>query len=210
MNLGQKPNLKRKHEMILHTPAVDWRDGIPLGNGHIGAVHYGNVYKDRVLINHERLWSPGLSPAEYPDVSQHLPKLRELLKEGRYEEANTFLPDLLRKGNQFREPRFQPLGDLFIELKFNDANRNYCRRLDMATGEAVTSWQDGDAIWRKKIFVSRPRNVIVMCIECSQSGMIEATIELGLHPIEDVAFATKTFAEIGIEGETHADTPFLR
>ena len=40
-------------------PATKWQDGTPVGNGRIGAIVYGCIYDERVLINHETLYDEG-------------------------------------------------------------------------------------------------------------------------------------------------------
>lgn len=178
--------MKRKHELIMKTPATDWRDGIPLGNGQIGAIIYGNVNDDRILLNHEKLWANGKSPKELPDVSDRIPKLRELLKTGNYEEANTFLPDAMREnGIEYSAARYQPLGNLFVKLGFDDASRNYERVLNMATGEATVSWLDGTKNYKKRLFVSRVNGSIGFQITCDQPGSINAKFTLGPQPFSE-------------------------
>ena len=37
-------------------PAARWEDGLPTGNGQVGAMVYGAIAHDVVLVNHEALW----------------------------------------------------------------------------------------------------------------------------------------------------------
>jgi len=195
---------ERKHELIMQTPATDWRDGLPSGNGRLGAVHFGNVHQDRLLLNHETLWAGGMSPQEVPDVSDLMPELRRMLAEGRYEEANSFLPDKMREGNCYSEARYQPLANLFIELDFEDAYRDYSRTLDMSTGELRACWADGDHTYTKRAFVSRVHDVVGFHIECSKAGSICAKFGLGPHPFDEAVAQNGAPAEPTIETETEA------
>ena len=38
-------------------PAVEWNEALPLGNGSIGAMVYGDPKKEKVCLNHDTLWS---------------------------------------------------------------------------------------------------------------------------------------------------------
>lgn len=200
---------ERKYEVIMQTPATDWRDGLPSGNGRLGAVHFGNVHRDRLLLNHEALWAGGMSPREVPDVSDSMPELLEMLQEGRYEEANSFLPDRMRKGNKYSEARYQPLANLFIELAFDDAYRDYTRTLDMSTGGIRTRWTDRECRYTKRVFVSRVHDAIGFRIECSKAGGVRATFRLGPHPFDKTAAQNGGPGQPGIETETRADGSVL-
>ncbi len=193
---------ERKHQLLMQTPATDWRDGLPSGNGRLGVVHYGNVNQDRLLLNHEALWAGGMSPPDVPDVSGFLPELRRMLADGRYAEANSFLPDKMREGNSYREARYQPLGNLFIELGFDDACRDYSRTLDMATGEIRACWSDGSSAYAKRVFVSRVHDVVGLRVECSESGGIRATFGLGPQPFSDAVAPNGAPLQPAIETET--------
>jgi len=194
----------------MHTPATDWRDGLPTGNGRIGVVHFGNVHEDRLLLNHEALWAGGMSPREVPDVSGWMPELRRMLSEGRYAEANDFLPNKMREGNSYCEARYQPLGNLLIELAFEDACRDYCRTLDMATGEIRTRWSDGECVYTKRVFVSRLHDVVGFRIECSVPGSIRATFALGPVPFAEALAPNGTHFQPEIETETQVHDGYLR
>ncbi len=78
-------------------PATRWEDGLPTGNGQVGAMVYGAIAHDVVLLNHEALWRRRPRPS-LPDVSRHLPELRALLLGGHYERAQLFLDERLREG----------------------------------------------------------------------------------------------------------------
>ena len=83
MDLKQYHQLWQSNNRLLKMaqPAGWWRDAFPLGNGHLGAMPYGRLCEERILINHERLWYEGIKP-ELPDLSDLLPKCRELIEQG--------------------------------------------------------------------------------------------------------------------------------
>ena len=69
------------------TPANQWREALPSGNGMIGALVYGSINEERILFNHNQLWYGGYVD-EVPDLSAELPVVRKLMLEGKYFEAN--------------------------------------------------------------------------------------------------------------------------
>ncbi|MBI3946575.1 MAG: glycoside hydrolase N-terminal domain-containing protein, partial [Armatimonadetes bacterium] len=93
----------RAYRMTLRQPATRWEDALPSGNGSLGALVYGNIRREVVLLNHEELWLRTPRP-ELPGVSHHLPELRALLASGRYREAVRFLDSKLREHRYAARP----------------------------------------------------------------------------------------------------------
>ncbi len=57
----------------------DWMHALPLGNGRVGAMVYGNPDRDIVEINEESLWSGRQLREKNPATPEALAKIRELL-----------------------------------------------------------------------------------------------------------------------------------
>src|SRR5690606_27935973 len=61
---GQNPALKTHY----NSPATKWEnEALPVGNGHIGAMVFGGVDEDVILVNEKTLWSGG--PGKNPDYN---------------------------------------------------------------------------------------------------------------------------------------------
>lgn len=73
--------------MQMKTPAENWREGMPCGNGSLCALVYGSISPETILFNHDRLWYQGHF-AELPDVSDSLSEVRRLEQEGDLRTAN--------------------------------------------------------------------------------------------------------------------------
>ncbi|WP_300877466.1 glycoside hydrolase N-terminal domain-containing protein, partial [uncultured Duncaniella sp.] len=41
------------------SPAEKWEEALPLGNGRLGAMVFGNPYEELYQLNEETLWSGG-------------------------------------------------------------------------------------------------------------------------------------------------------
>lgn len=175
----------RKHEMTMRKPAAKWQDALPSGNGSMGAMVYGSIQEETILLNHEALWFGSITK-ELPDLAPHLPRLRKLLAEGKYLEANRFYPELLKKADYFvNNGTFQPGFDLKIFTDTEFAFRNYERSLDFETGEVTVKWLDGDTNFTRSLFVSRPDDVIVLSINASSAQSISAEFKLIPHDLKD-------------------------
>ncbi len=51
------------HELWFRTPAPDWFEALPVGNGHLGAKVFGRVGAERIALNLDDVWS-GDGPRE--------------------------------------------------------------------------------------------------------------------------------------------------
>ncbi|MGE4490270.1 MAG: glycoside hydrolase N-terminal domain-containing protein, partial [Kiritimatiellales bacterium] len=102
-------------QLNLETPAKSWRDALPCGNGVLGALVYGRIAKERILLNHEALWSKGNTPP-VPEISSRLPELRQMLFAGQFAEADRFFPSLWADaGFSTTSAHFLPGPDVRIE-----------------------------------------------------------------------------------------------
>ena len=120
-----------------------WREGAPFGNGVIGGMVYGGVFKENILINHALLWRGGKN-MELPDVSHTLPYIRRLLDEHRIHEADAVLTDALQAAGyagDFVTPN--PVADIVIETPSRRLFSHYRRRIDMEKALVTVSWNEG-------------------------------------------------------------------
>ena len=167
------------------TAAGWWRDALPTGNGAIGAMPYGRVNKERILLNHERLWYRGVTN-DLPDISDKLPELRQLMKDKKYLEANDLYYNTMKeKGYSADCASYHPAGDIFIEMPTEKAFKNYSRELDMKTACTSVQWHDGDIQYKRDCFVSRVNDTCVVRISASKANAVNALISLEPHDLLD-------------------------
>src|SRR5947209_5104885 len=69
------------------TPAKQFTQSVPLGNGRLGAMVFGGVGEERIVLNESSLWSGSKQDADRPDAAQYLPAIRRLLLAGKNVEA---------------------------------------------------------------------------------------------------------------------------
>ncbi len=73
------------------TPARTFHESTIVGNGRLGAMDYGGVGKDRIVLNESSMWSGGKYEANKYDAYQCLPEVRAKLFEGQIDEAYKIL-----------------------------------------------------------------------------------------------------------------------
>ena len=64
-----------------------WENALPIGNGRLGAMIYGNVDKEIIQLNEHTLWSGQPNRNDNPLALDSLPAIRKLIFEGRQKEA---------------------------------------------------------------------------------------------------------------------------
>lgn len=70
-----------------HQPAQKWTEALPIGNGRLGAMIYGNPLNEHIQFNEETLWSGGPHDYQRNGAVKHLQPIRQLLQEGKQAEA---------------------------------------------------------------------------------------------------------------------------
>ena len=97
-------------------PADEWVEALPIGNGRLGAMVFGRVEHERIQLNEETLWDGHKFNRNNPEALNALPKVRQLLFEGRNQEATDLAAEKMM-GIPPRIKSYQSVGDL--RLKFD-------------------------------------------------------------------------------------------
>ncbi|MBQ1951549.1 MAG: glycoside hydrolase N-terminal domain-containing protein, partial [Alistipes sp.] len=73
-------------------PAADWNGALPVGNGRLGAMIFGNADNELLQLNENTLYS-GEPATRFTDldITPTYPEMVRLLEEGKYTEASEFL-----------------------------------------------------------------------------------------------------------------------
>ncbi|HEY4324842.1 MAG TPA: glycoside hydrolase family 95 protein [Mucilaginibacter sp.] len=68
-------------------PAIKWTDALPIGNGSLGAMIYGDPDDDHIQFNEQTLWTGSPRAYDRRGAYKYLPIIRKLLFEGKQAEA---------------------------------------------------------------------------------------------------------------------------
>lgn len=170
-----------KNIISLSTPAGEWRDACPTGNGKVGALVSGDVNSEKIIINHENLWLYG-EKYPLPDVSESLVEVRNLMEKKEYSKAHNCHRDRLHEaGYSPKMSDFSPLCTLEILEHNTHSFSQYRRDLNMEKGEVSVSWQGESSRFSRDLFVSRSSGNIYCQIKSSQVGQLN--FDLSLSPL---------------------------
>lgn len=138
---------------------MEWTSGLPVGNGRLGAMVFGNSRKERIQLNEDTLWTGSPYSAANPGASAHLAGLRELLLAGRYAEAERYADAHMMARPRF-QMSYQPAGWVFIETRHRPDPGTFRRDLDLATAVASVDYHHHGVHYRREVIASAPDNVI--------------------------------------------------
>jgi len=158
-----------------------WREGLPTGNGVIGASVYGGAGDDVIMITHADLWWQGYVGV-LQDVADKLPKVRESLDNNKFREAENILQNaLIQKGYRPMLNYPLPICDLKVKQKFEKSVKDYSRTLNMENGEISVSFRDSVSKYDRSLFVSRTQDLV--CYEITKTGnkTINVDFSFDLH-----------------------------
>lgn len=139
-----------------------FEQSLPVGNGRIGGLVFGNLKKERIALNEDSLWSGYPKDLNKKDAHKYLDDVRKAIFEKDYKRTK----DILNKDMHGHwSEAYLPFGDLIIEYS-GVSRRNYKRSLDISTGVAMVESQD----FKETVFVSHPAQLMVINVH-SESGV---------------------------------------
>ena len=166
-----------RHDLFQTQPASGlgerWRDATPLGNGITGVSLYGGCRVETYILNRHDLWLRG-QDGEIPDVSHCIGKMRELIADGRYEDACSLMYDALQEaGYRTQNACMRTLAQVTLTFDCSGVYNSYRRTLHMDSGEAEISYRLDQSAYCRRTFVSRHRspNPEAGC-DCNKSCLV--------------------------------------
>ena len=97
-------------------PAKEWEQALPIGNGRLGGMIFGNLKNEVIQLNEESIWYGGPVDRLNPDAKEALPKVRELIFAGQVQKAEELLLDSFTGCPESMHP-YQTLGNLYIDFE---------------------------------------------------------------------------------------------
>ena len=172
-------------------PAGPWVEALPVGNGRLGAMVFGRPVQERLQLNIDTLFGGSPYKPDNPAALEALPRVRALIDEGRFHEAQELAAEALMAQPIAQMP-YGTAGDLFLEMKGLSGAAGYRRWLDLDSAVAVTRFTEGAVRHRREVFCSEPDQVLVVRLE-AQGGRFD--LDIGYrHSKKNVDFGMKADA----------------
>ncbi len=173
---SQKVNNQNGLKLWYDQPATDWMtQALPIGNGYLGIMFFGDPNEERLQFSEGSLWAGGKGANEEynfglrKDAYKTLPKVRELLAQGKLKEADKLASAEMtgiiheKKGNTPSSDfgAQQTMGDLYVSVSHKGEIKNYRRELDISTATGKVSYEAGTEKYERTYFGNYPSRVMV-------------------------------------------------
>jgi alpha-L-fucosidase 2 len=182
-------------------PAQVWTEALPVGNGRLGAMVFGDPRQERIQLNEDTVWGGGPYDPSSSTAFDAYAKARELIFAGKQKEAN----DLIAAegmGRPMRQAPYQTVGNLVLEFPNAGEVTNYRRELDLDSAVATTRYSVGGVTYTRQVFVSAPDQVIVIRISADRPGKVN--FKASLNTPQKVAETLVGKSDITLSGTTGA------
>lgn len=190
-------------------PAGDvWENALPIGNGFLGAMVYGNVDTETIQLNEYTVWSGSPNRNDNPLALDSLAEIRKLIFEGKQKEAEQIANRvIISKKSQGQ--MYEPVGELHLAFDGHTNYTNYYRELDIDKAVAKTSYKVGDVTYTRQVVASFPDRVIVVRLTASKPGGLsfnafystpQPNAEMKTTSSKELTIAGTTIDHEGIQG----------
>ena len=159
-------------------PAADWESqGLPIGNGAMGAVIAGGVEQDLIQFNEKTLWTGGPGAEGYDfgwpktERGKAVAQVRNTIQR-----EGSVTPEAAAKllGHKITAyGDYQTFGDLILEVgKGGGDVTNYRRELSLDEGQVTVTYEQAGVHYRREYFASYVDGVIAVKLSADQPGKI--------------------------------------
>ncbi len=191
----------KQHVLRYDTPASMWTEALPIGNGRLGAMIFGVPSTEHLQLNEETIWAGRPNNNANPEAREWLPKIRQMVWEGKYREAQDCATAHVQSKTNHGMP-FQPFGDMYINFVGHDDYSHYLRTLDIDSAIAHVSYVVNGVRYEREYISSTADglNTIAINLRASKKGKISCNVGL-TSPHADV-FLRSENNEIALSGTT--------
>ncbi|MFA5045109.1 MAG: glycoside hydrolase family 95 protein [Paludibacter sp.] len=169
-------------------PAQVWTEALPLGNGRLGAMVFGNPATEQIQLNEATIWAGSPNNNANPTALEYIPKVRELVFAGKYLEAQTLATEKVMSNTNSGMP-YETFGDLRISFPGHSRYTDYYRDLNLDSARATVHYNVDGVTYQREMFTSFTDQVVIVRLTASEKGKITFNAIL-TSPQQDVFIAS--------------------
>lgn len=181
-------------------PANVWEEALPLGNSRLGVMVYGIPQREELQLNEETIWSGGPYRSDNPKALGALPKVRELIFEGKNNEADKLINQTFF--TKTHGMTFQTAGSVILNFPGHENYSNYYRELDLDKAIAKTTYTVDGVTYTREYFSSFVDDIIIMHVTASKKGALSFDVEYK-NPAEHTIFNKENVLVLEGKGTNH-------
>src|SRR5258706_5347214 len=150
-------------------PAGNWLEAVPLGNGHMGAMVFGAVSDERIILNECTLYAEEPGSGNMPEISMDFEAVTSMIRSGtRHAEVDDYIT---KHWTGRSTPCYQPLGDIKIHFNGTGAISGYERELDLTNAVTKVHYRQEGIYFEREVFTSYPDNVMVIRLKSDKKAI---------------------------------------
>src|ERR1044071_8641583 len=177
-----------------------WENALPIGNGRLGAMIYGNVEQETIQLNEHTVWSGSPNRNDNPLALDSLALIRQLIYDGKRKEAERVVNNSIITKKSHGQ-KFEPVGSLQLAFTGHENFSDYYRELDIERAVTKTSYIVNGVTYTREALASFPDRVVVMRLTASKPGSISFTAFF-TTPQKRATIKTTSTKELTIFGTT--------
>lgn len=182
-------------------PAKQWVEALPIGNGRLGAMIYGDPVNEVIQLNENTLWAGQPNRNDNPDAKEALPEVRKLIFEGKYKEAQDLVNKSIITKTSHGMP-YQTVGNLKLTFPGHENYTNYYRELDLEKAVASSRYELNGVTYQTSVFSSFPDQVIVAQLKADKPGSISFSATMDRPKPSEVTVTANENGELVMSGIT--------
>jgi alpha-L-fucosidase 2 len=152
-------------------PAKQWVEALPVGNGRLGAMIFGDPGNEVIQLNENTVWAGQPNRNDNPDAKEALPEVRKLIFEGKYKEAQDLVNQKFISKTSQGMP-YQTVADLTLLFPGHENYTGYYRELDIEKAIVTSRYNLHGTNYKTEAFASFPDQVIIARISADIPGSI--------------------------------------
>ncbi|GIF45759.1 alpha-L-fucosidase 2 [Asanoa ferruginea] len=150
---------------------TDWLRALPVGNGRLGAMVFGNTDVERLQLNEDTVWAGGPYDSSNTQGAAALSEIRRLVFANQWSQAQS-LVDQAMLGRPAGQLAYQTVGNLRLTFPSGSGVSGYYRHLDLTTATTSVSYTQSGVGFQREVFASAPDQVIVVRLTADRAGSI--------------------------------------
>ncbi|MGQ9673978.1 MAG: glycoside hydrolase family 95 protein [Candidatus Aminicenantales bacterium] len=158
-------------------PAEKWENALPVGNGRLGAMVFGQLDEERIQFNEETYWSGGPYSQTVKGGHKMLAEIQSLIFEGKYIKAHKLFGRYLM-GYPVEQQKYQSMGDLILKLNHGPEVEDYRLELDLKTAIVRVTYRNKGINFEREIFASPIDQVIAIRLTADRPSSISLVANL--------------------------------
>jgi len=159
------------YKLWYNKPAQVWTEALPLGNGRLGAMVFGNPATEQIQLNEATIWAGSPNNNPNPEALTNIPKIRELVFAGKYVEAQTLATQKVMSPTNQGMP-YQPFGDLRISFPGHSRYTDYYRDLNLDSATTSVRYKVDGVTYKRETFTSFTDQVVIIRLTASKKKKI--------------------------------------